>query len=493
LQDISRALKSLPKDLNETYERILQDIPDEKWKYAHRIFQCLTVSFRQLRIDELAEIFVIEVDTEPTQIPGFNSDCRDRDAEGAVQSACPSLVAVVDIDGDQIAQFSHFSVQEFLVSQSLEDSQHQRLSKYHVHPLSAHAFFAKACLCVLLHLGNDVDNAKIKNSPLASYAAKHWVDHAKLGCVSSDIQAGLMMKRLFDKALPHFKTWVRLYNVDTRPPESTTHPREPEPGPLYYAALCGFPETAKHLIDAHPEDVNARGGNHVTPLHAALYGGSREHLKIAQLLLENGADVGSRGIEDQTPLHIASDRGYKEIVEFLIDDRRADRNSVNAGRETPLTLASKAGRAVVVGVLLARGADANHKDRGGWTRLHNASQKGHDDVVRLLLDPVQAPVANVNAQDLNDNTPLHIASFHGKTAAIKILLERGATLDARDKQGGTALHDAAQGGHLEVVRLLLDHRADSRARNGIGEMPFQVASRNNHTDVAQLLREHAGE
>ena len=80
---------------------------------------------------------------------------------------------------------------------------------------SAHAFFARACLCVLLHLGDDVDEAKIKKFPLGSYAANHWVDHAKLGCVSSDLQAGIMMKYLFDKALPHFKTWVWLYNVDT--------------------------------------------------------------------------------------------------------------------------------------------------------------------------------------------------------------------------------------------------------------------------------------
>jgi ankyrin repeat protein len=97
-------------------------------------------------------------------------------------------------------------------------------------------------------------------------------------------------------------------------------------------------------------------------------------------------------------------------------------------------------------VLLARDAYANHQDRGGWTPLHNASQKGHNEVVRLLLDPLQAPIANVNAQDLNHNTPLHIVSFHGKTAVVTILLECGATLDARDRQGGTALRDAAQGG-----------------------------------------------
>ena len=78
----------------------------------------------------------------------------------------------------------------------------------------------------------------------------------------------------------------------------------------------------------------------MTPLHAALNMG---HLDIALLLLENSADVGSRGIEGQTPLHIASDRGYTGIVRSLIDDRDADPNAENAGRETPLTLVSIGG------------------------------------------------------------------------------------------------------------------------------------------------------
>jgi ankyrin repeat protein len=446
------------------------------------------VSFRQLRLEELGEVFAIRVDAKATRIPEFHPAYSPQNPEAVVQSTCPSLVAVVDVRGDQVAQFSHFSVQEFLVSQDLKNS--QELSKYQVSPLSAHAFFARACLSVLLQLGDGIDKLQLKNFPLASYAAEHWVDHAKYrddpGVVSPDILAG--MKCLFDKEKPHFKAWIWLYNVDKLSPESTTHPIQPDVVPLYYAALCGFLDITEHLIDVHPEDVSSRGGNHVTPLHAAL---DKGHLNIALLLLQNGADPAARGIEGQTPCHIASDRGYINIVNALIDHHGADPNAENDAQETPLFMASKSGQEEVANKLLVGGADANHRDRNGWTPLHVASQKGHDHIVRLLLDSGRVP--NIDPQDINHNTPLHIASCHGKVVVVTTLLDRGANVKARDRQGGTPLHDASQRGHLEIVRLLLKHGADSRARDRKGETAFEMASRKGYSDVAQLLGKHAGD
>jgi len=439
------------------------------------------VSFRQLRVEELGEVFVIRVDAKATRIPEFHPFYRPHKPEEVVQSTCPSLVAVVDVRGEKVAQFLHFSVQEFLVSQDLKNS--QEFSKYQVSPPSAHGFFARACLCVLLQLGDGIDNVQLKRFPLASYAAEHWVGHAKYGVVSPDIIAG--MKCLFDKNKPHFNAWIRLYNVDKLSPESTTRPMQPDAVPLYYAALCGFCDITEHLIHAHPEDVNARGGNHVTPLHAAI---DKGHLDIALLLLRNGANAGSRGIEGQTPLHIASDRGYIDIVKSLID-KGADPNAENDAQETPLFLASKSGQEEVTNMLLAGGADANHRDRSGWTPLHVASQKGHDHIVQLLLNSGFVP--NVDPQDINHNTPLHIASCHGKAAVVTTLLNRGANVGSWDRQGGTPLHDASQSGHLEVVRLLLEHGADSRARNRKGETAFQMASSKKYSEVAQLLGKHA--
>ncbi|KAF8417409.1 hypothetical protein EV426DRAFT_377276 [Tirmania nivea] len=39
---------------------------------------------------------------------------------------------------------------------------------------------------------------------------------------------------------------------------------------------------------------------------------------------------------------------------------------------------------------------------------------------------------------------------------VKVLLDRGATIDATTMRGSTALNKAAQNGHIEVVKVLLD-------------------------------------
>src|SRR6266852_3307532 len=82
---IRRALNELPRTLDETYERILLGIDKEKWEYAHRLFQCLTVSCRPLLVEELAEVLALDLDTGT--IPKFDVDQRPKDAEEAVLSA----------------------------------------------------------------------------------------------------------------------------------------------------------------------------------------------------------------------------------------------------------------------------------------------------------------------------------------------------------------------------------------------------------------------
>lgn len=53
---IRRVLGELPETLDATYERALLGISKQTQDYAHRLFQCLVVSIRPLRVEELAEI-----------------------------------------------------------------------------------------------------------------------------------------------------------------------------------------------------------------------------------------------------------------------------------------------------------------------------------------------------------------------------------------------------------------------------------------------------
>ena len=162
--------------------------------YAQRLFQCLSVSIRPLRVEELAEIFAVRSDV--AGLPTFDPDFRPVDASKAVLSACSSLISIVDVAGSQVVQFSHFSVEEFLTSDRLANAKNS-LSSYHILPESAHSTLARASLSVLLQLDDKIDRNAIHHFPFASYAAQYWINHARIEGVSShDVEN--MMKRLFD-------------------------------------------------------------------------------------------------------------------------------------------------------------------------------------------------------------------------------------------------------------------------------------------------------
>src|SRR5712675_2923390 len=76
---IRTVLDDLPKTLDETYGRSLLGIDEEKREYALRLFRCLTVSIRPLRVEEMAEIFAFHFDKAAKA--AFNADWRPEDAE----------------------------------------------------------------------------------------------------------------------------------------------------------------------------------------------------------------------------------------------------------------------------------------------------------------------------------------------------------------------------------------------------------------------------
>jgi ankyrin repeat protein len=467
--------------LDETYEKSLLNIGAEKREYAQRLFQCLTVSIRPLRVDELAEILAIRFNSD--SFPNYNAGWRSGDAKEAVLSACSSLITVANVDESQVVQFSHFSVKEFLTSERLATTGSE-LSRYHILPGPAHTVMAKACLSILVKLDDNVDKKTIENSPLALYAARHWIAHAQFNDVSSRIQD--FMFRLFDPDKPHFRAWIWLYNPDRHWGNhmSTPHPTRPQASPLYYAASYGFRDVAEHLVYMHPQDLNARSGTRGTPLHAALDG---MHQTIAMLLVDRGANTGCLDSQSRTPLHIAC-RGCTGIVSVLID-RGVDLDAEDDSRETPLHVASQWGCDDITRLLLDHGAETDQLDDGGWTPLHVASHEGDDKIVRLLFDHG----ADANRPDNGGWTPLHLASWEGHGHIVRILLNQGITVNHSDNGGWTPLHAASQEGHNDVVGLLLDHGADPNHANSDGSTSLHVAIQRNHQYIVRLLLDHGAD
>src|ERR1700761_3172576 len=161
---------------------------------AHRLLQCLTVAIRPLRVEELAEILALDFDGAKKEIPVLNEGLRWKEQKEAVLSTCSGLIAVVDDGSQHVVQFSHFSVEEYLASDRLATS-NADISHFHILPKMAHTVILKACLGILLRSDNGKGDAKAKShSPLAKYAAEHWVDHAQFMKGSKHVQSA--MRRL---------------------------------------------------------------------------------------------------------------------------------------------------------------------------------------------------------------------------------------------------------------------------------------------------------
>jgi Ankyrin repeats (3 copies)/Ankyrin repeats (many copies) len=411
---VRHILEELPDSLDETYERILKEIRKPNQGHAHRLLQCLVVAVRPLEVKELAEVLAFNFNTGG--LPKLNPGWRWEDQEEAVMSACSSLVTIVKDGDSRVVQFSHFSVKEFLMADRLAEPIRD-VTRFHIRLEAAHTILAQACLGVLLRLDDDVDRESIKDFPLALYAAQYWPTHGREENVLSCIKDG--MECLFDAEKRHFSTWLWIYNEDLGDLSmSTAGPEKPEGVPLYYAASLGFRDLAEQLIAKHPEDVNARGGIRVTPIHAAASAG---HVDILSLLTEHGADVNGRGKDGDTPLHLASWWARPEVGQFLLDSG-AEINAVCDYEFTPLSHAAEHGQVEFGRMLLERGAVIDAPDRQGKTPLHLAAEIGSTEFARLLLEHG----ADLNARDKSGQTPSQLGSGMGDHTIVELLSAYGA-------------------------------------------------------------------
>jgi len=472
------------------------------------------VASRPLRVEELADFLAFDFKAGP--IPRFHENWRLEDPVHAVLSTCSGLLAIVNIEGSSVIQFSHFSVKDFLTSTRLAETSDIIIRRYHISMTPAHSLTAQACFGILLHLGEDITRGSLRKFPLAEYAARHWLDHVRFEDVLPTVDHA--MKLLFDPNKSHLASWLWLYNPTGlwNVNESGERPSRPCGTSLHYAAICGFHTMVKHLVTYHSQDVNARGLHKLsTPLHWASYMG---HVEAVRYLLEHGANVTALDWDRSMPLHWAARKGHVKAIRILLQ-HKADAEAQNKNKSTPLHQASSWGHTDAVRVFLEHGVDATAQDKNGWAPLHCAAFEGHAEITRVLLEhgvdttvrdkDGRTPLhhassegnlevtcvflehgADTTAQDNNGRTPLHRASFRGHVEIVRLLSEQGADVTVQDKNGWTPLHHASLGGRLEVARVLLEHGADPTVSDKYGQTPSNSAIRKGHFKILRIISMH---
>ena len=118
--------------------------------------------------------------------------------------------------------------------------------------------------------------------------------------------------------------------------------------------------------------------------------------------------------------------------------------------------------------------------------LYFASQRGHETVVRYLLD--QGAPANAVT---DFGSALQIASRGNHAGIVEILLDAGADPNLPGgEDSDTPLHDAAERGSLETAMLLVANGADVNARNDFDHPPAHLAARRGRSEMLDFLLSH---
>lgn len=105
-------------------------------------------------------------------------------------------------------------------------------------------------------------------------------------------------------------------------------------------------------------------------------------------------------------------------------------------------------------------------------------------MVRILVDYG----TNVDTQNGEGQTPLHIAAAEGDEALLKYFYGVRASASIADNLDRTPMHLAAENGHANVIEILADKfKASIYERTKDGSTLMHIASLNGHAECATML------
>ncbi|KAK6525995.1 hypothetical protein TWF281_011036 [Arthrobotrys megalospora] len=186
-----------------------------------------------------------------------------------------------------------------------------------------------------------------------------------------------------------------------------------------------------------------------------------------------------------TGMHIAAYFGLREYITQLLREGANPESEDKEGR-TPLLWAAERGHIDVVKLLLCEGADLEARD-GKWrqTPLSWAAERGNIDIVRLLL----CEGADLEGKDgERGQTPLVWATIGGNVGAVRLLLHEGADIEAKDSIfSRRPLSWATELGYANIVELLLHEGADRYIKDRGGRSPLMCATMKGYAEIVGLL------
>ena len=268
--------------------------------------------------------------------------------------------------------------------------------------------------------------------------------------------------------------------------------------PLHLAVMKGNQNLVKLFLEKNAL-VNTQNADGDSPLHTAVSNG---FFDITKLLIKKGSNVNVQNKEGRTPLFLGVKNKHEQLIKLLIENE-ADVTigyKENSTDRINLVRGKDRGRAAwyyvlvkkhLLGLFLKRMnggsldvADFGDVFRSGWgkdppegtrdkileegdfkeipgvTVLHFASKENNDpEIIDLLVKSG----ANVNAQDAEGFTPLHMAAIHDNLKIVKKLVDLEADVNIATTDGKNAAELAHLNEELEIEEYLESKMASSQS------------------------------
>lgn len=243
-----------------------------------------------------------------------------------------------------------------------------------------------------------------------------------------------------------------------------------------------------------------------------------------QLLLREGADVDAEDSDGNTPLYYA-DEGDGHVVSFLID-YSSDINHKNKNGDTPLhfCIQKNLRNVEILTILLAKGACPDLANNDGNTPLQLAILQSsrwiflNDNMMNLALLLIDHS-SELNRQNNNGDTALHLAVSKNESEIVKALIAREAEVSLTDKREvnrpsssiskNASIHRTNKNGNtplqltikeiyrshclggtdglMKIALFLIDHASELNTQNNDGDTALHLAVLANKFEIVKAL------
>ena len=217
--------------------------------------------------------------------------------------------------------------------------------------------------------------------------------------------------------------------------------------------------------------------------------------------------------EKDHPIPLTRDDPQVSLLAYLLDSlhhqQRLALLAQDLSGRTPLHFGAHYGLREVCNIItehlqlwglfnVAQGIDGpNWQDNDGWAPLHLSVIGGHPLTTKALLDAEKAktPVkGRIRRHTSKSSHVLALAVKENFIEIVRLLVEAGVDINYQDEQGETALHVAARFGHVECARILLKGNSSQKADPEIAEhtyawTPLFVACVDGNLNIVELLIE----